>query len=354
MTLPLPSPTAVWPPDELEAQPRCPMCAGTARQLLHTGLTDRLFRCAPGTWTVVQCQACRTAYLDPRPDAQSIAKAYTSYFTHDAAGSAQPASGLRHWLRREVNGWRNRQWHTDLQPASRRGGWWVSLAWPLPSLVRHQMRNLPHTPPRSGARLLDVGCGSGAFLVLARAAGWSVQGLDFDPVAVQGARRQGLEVHHGGLEQVANQQDSYDWITCSHVIEHVHEPVQWLRGMYALLRPGGTLWLQTPNIDSWGYREFGADWRALDPPRHLSIAPVDGLCDTLRKVGFDPRPQGLSPVLALAEFNASRALQQGGNGMAPFRWTQWPGLRYLMAALVQSARPGHAEFITIVAQKPHA
>ena len=54
------------------------------------------------------------------------------------------------------------------------------------------------------------------------------------------------------------------------------------RGMYALLRPGGTLWLQTPNIDSWGYREFGADWRALDPPRHLCLFQVQGLCDTLR------------------------------------------------------------------------
>ena len=354
MTLPHPTSTAIWPPDELEAQPTCPMCAHAQRHRVHVGLTDRLFRCAPGSWTMYQCQACHTAYLDPRPDAQSIGKAYSSYFTHDTTHGTTSTSGLRHWVRRELNGWRNRQWHMDLRPAAQHGGWWVPLAWPLPSLLRHQMRDLPRTPPRPGARLLDVGCGSGAFLMLARAAGWLVQGVDFDPVAVQGARQQGLEVHHGGLEQLTHQQESYDWITCSHVIEHVHEPVQWLRGMYALLRPGGTLWLQTPNIDSWGYREFGADWRALDPPRHLSITQVDGLCDTLRKVGFDPRPQGLSPVLALAEFNASRALRCGGDGMAPFRWTQWPGLRYLMAAFVQSARPSHAEFITIVARKPSA
>jgi hypothetical protein len=54
----------------------------------------------------------------------------------------------------------------------------------------------------------------------------------------------------------------------------------------ALLAPGGRLWLETPNIDSYGYREFGPHWRGLEAPRHLVMFGPRSLEIALRRAGF--------------------------------------------------------------------
>ena len=343
-----------WPTADLEAVTQCPFCGTSERTHLHTGLMDKLFLTAQGKWDQYQCLLCKTAYLDPRPTPESIGRAYSTYYTHDTAASAPAQPGFRTWLHTERNSWRHRHWHMALQPQSRWRGWWIPLAWPLRSLLANQMRHLPQRPPRPGAHLLDVGCGSGEFLHLARAAGWTVQGVDFDPVAVEVARRLNLDVRHGGLESASPPSQGYDCITCSHVVEHVHQPVQWLRGMYALLRPGGTLWIQTPNIESWGHREFGVDWRGLEPPRHLAIPTAAGLCACLETIGFTVRSENLTPILALSVYAASGALRAGGNATARQSWKQLLRPRYVLAALRQTWQPTHAEFITLVATKASA
>jgi hypothetical protein len=73
--------TSVWPPEALEAVPSCPACGSRERALLHSGLRDRLYG-APGTWRLWSCGCCGSAFLDPRPDLESIGRAYVDYFTH--------------------------------------------------------------------------------------------------------------------------------------------------------------------------------------------------------------------------------------------------------------------------------
>src|ERR1700730_4983745 len=67
-----------WPAEELEAVDRCPLCGCADRIALHLDLTDRVFFCAPGTWSLYRCGGCEGAYLDPRPTSESIARAYRS------------------------------------------------------------------------------------------------------------------------------------------------------------------------------------------------------------------------------------------------------------------------------------
>ena len=343
-----------WPTADLEAVTQCPFCGNRERTPLHRGLTDSLFHNAEGKWNQYQCQSCKAAYLDPRPTPESIGKAYATYFTHNDAAHSTPNSGLRRWLHTERNSWRNRHWHMALEPQSSWRGWWIPMVGPLRSLIVNQMRHLPQHLPRPGAHLLDVGCGSGDFLRLARAAGWTVQGVDFDPVAVQVAHRLDLDVRHGGLERAEPPPGGYDCITCSHVIEHVHDPVQWLRDMHALLRPNGTLWIQAPNIDSWGYHEFGADWHSLDAPRHLAIPTVAGLRSCLEALSFTVSVEKLTPILALSVYVASDTLRQGGDATAPQNWKKLLRPRYALAAIRQTWQPTHAEFITLVATKASA
>ena len=71
-----------WPDNELELLKYCPVCGSRERELLHTGLRDRVFGVAPGDWTLHRCLECQSAYLDPRPTLATIGQAYTNYYTH--------------------------------------------------------------------------------------------------------------------------------------------------------------------------------------------------------------------------------------------------------------------------------
>ena len=89
-----------WPPGGLERVHQCPACAGTERELLHAGLTDRLFGCAAGTWSLWRCATCGSAYLDPRPTQETILLAYGEYFTHDDARRSSGRLGSADFARR--------------------------------------------------------------------------------------------------------------------------------------------------------------------------------------------------------------------------------------------------------------
>lgn len=349
-----------WPAEDLEALGHCPVCLGRERSLLHTELTDRLFGCAPGLWQLHSCTACEVAYLDPRPSPASIGRAYQTYFTHtEASVSVESIANkkptlqqkLRTWVLAGLNDFRNARWGMQLQPSSPWGRPVVAGIWPLRNLLVAHMRNLPRRPPYPGARLLDVGCGSGAFLDLARSAGWNAQGVDFDPLAVAAARGRGLDVRCGGLEQMADQIGSFDYVTCSHVIEHVHTPAQWIKDMHSLLRPQGKLWLQTPNIASRGHVRYGPDWRGLEPPRHLILFTPAALTKLVQENGFRAQQLPMPLLMAIPVYDMSRKLRTGAPRRDGFAWFSLLHIPSLWDASMQSLQPKQAEFITIEATR---
>jgi len=140
--------------------------------------------------------------------------------------------------------------------------------------------------PMPGARLLDVGCGAGEFLAHARVLGWNVTGLEVDPGAAKLAATLGIEVVQAPLEHAGIPSTSFDAVTMNHVIEHLHDPEATLREVHRVLRPGGVLWLATPNIDSPLLRRIGARWRGLEPPRHLLLFNRRALSAMLEAAGF--------------------------------------------------------------------
>jgi 2-polyprenyl-3-methyl-5-hydroxy-6-metoxy-1,4-benzoquinol methylase len=135
-------------------------------------------------------------------------------------------------------------------------------------------------------RLLEVGCGNGSRLLDLQKRGWVVEGQEIDPQAASYARSKGLHVHEGSLDHAGLPDASYEVILLSHVLEHVHRPVEILRECGRLLKPGGRLVLSTPNIESLGHRIYKRDWLALDPPRHLVIHSRRSLERVLRDAGF--------------------------------------------------------------------
>lgn len=337
-----------WPVDGLEPVTNCPVCDSDTRELLHKDLTDRVFFCAPGKWNMYRCKSCASAYLDPRPNTETIGLAYQRYFTHDKAPAFTSLSFLGKLRRRFSNGYRNHRYGTRDYPASNIG---IFAAYLMPNgraVIDAGMRHLPKLSSKK--RLLDLGCGNGAFLLRARSANWDVVGVDFDASAVKSACSQGLDVRLGGVESLDPSIEQFDVITLAHVIEHVHHPVQVLQACYRLLKPGGYLWIETPNIASEGHRLFGANWRGLEPPRHLVIFNLESLCNALISASFnDVKIQPYRPLCGNI-FNASKAISEGSD---PYLESRRYGQSVLVKEAERIARHDSArrEFITVKAWK---
>ena len=276
--------TGAWPPADLEHVERCPVCGSSSRRLLRDGLRDVVYGTAPGQWAFQQCGDCSCAYLDPRPDAASIGRAYAEFYTHEAA-PAQPIArsrGLRQAIR---NGYINSRLSTRLSPAVPFAAWIASL---FPSRKREYDFALRGLPPlgASGGSVLDVGCGNGDFLVTAAALGWEAWGVEADSVAAAHARTRGIRIVGGGIEDADLPQNRFDVVTLCHAIEHFADPVAALRKVAATLKPGGRLWLATPNLESEALAAFGDQWIGFDVPRHLVLFNRRSLLRLLDAAGF--------------------------------------------------------------------
>jgi SAM-dependent methyltransferase len=194
-----------------------------------------------------------------------------------------------------------------------------------------------------GARLLDVGCGNGDFVRHMRWAGWDASGQEIDPEAAAFAREAGAPVTSETIDELAaDRPGAYDAVTMSHVIEHIHSPVAFLRSARTLLKPGGRIWVATPNLGSAGHREYGRDWMALDPPRHLVLFTRDSLRRALLDSGFHdvtfPMPWSGGGDIRLR----SEILRDGRRPTMTERGTAGPDLRALV-------RPGDAEELVALA-----
>lgn len=339
-----------WPDNELELLKYCPVCGSRERELLHTGLKDRVFGVAPGDWTLHRCLECQSAYLDPRPTTANIGRAYTNYYTHQANYHpiVRRIGALRTFLHDALNGYRNYAYGLNRQPALSLGRWLVPFLPSLKAAVDAECRHLAQ--PISNGLLLDVGCGNGSFLCIAREIGWQVHGLDMDPKAVAAARLSGLDVQCGSIELLSHEVKNYDVITLSHVIEHVHDPLDLLSQLYRLLKPGGVLWIETPNLESLGYSRYKSNWRGLEPPRHLVIFNSISLINALSNVGFISIKQRWRGLTAIAIFAVSDAMKNN-QALEKASRRGKPKLVECMAELLEMLMPSKREFITITAIK---
>ena len=266
--------------------PQCILCGSDGR-LLHSNQSDRLFGAA-GLWDFKMCpnRKCGLVWLDPMPLGADIGKAYANYYTH-AAHSTAGSVGLRAKIRglMQRGYWANEYgYETGSQPSLARSlGKLLNLSPIHRREADADVRCLPAVPQ---GRLLDIGCGSGEWLLTMRERGWSVEGCDFDKFAVEAARQRGLKVKCGSLEDQNYPDNSFDAVTLSHVIEHVPDPVRVLGECARILRPGGKLVLLTPNASSLGHRVFGEAWRGLEPPRHLHLFSIKSMHRMLSLAGF--------------------------------------------------------------------
>jgi 2-polyprenyl-3-methyl-5-hydroxy-6-metoxy-1,4-benzoquinol methylase len=117
--------------------------------------------------------------------------------------------------------------------------------------------------------ILDIGCGTGAFLNTMKEAGWDITGLEPDSTA----RTKAAELYNiqpqepGKLFELTPA--SFNAITMWHVLEHVHELHAYIKQIEKLLAPGGKAFIAVPNYTSKDADIYKEHWAAYDVPRHL-------------------------------------------------------------------------------------
>lgn len=123
-----------------------------------------------------------------------------------------------------------------------------------------------------GGSILDVGCASGVFLSKAADAGWQVTGVEPSEILYREAL--GRLAGRGtvlplSLEESNLKEEQFDAITLWDVLEHVVDPAETMQRCQSLLRPGGCLFLNVPDLDSFEARALGKRWPLL-LPEHLN------------------------------------------------------------------------------------
>ena len=148
--------------------------------------------------------------------------------------------------------------------------------------VRRRLRLLAAAlPGKEGGRLLDIGCGDGAFLLAARTAGWNVAGTERSPAL---ARSAGLEVHEDISLLMGGAQ--FDCVTMWHTLEHMTDVPSMLQNIAMLLKPEGVLIIAVPDFGGLQGRLFRENWLHLDVPRHLYHFDAGALDFCLDTAGF--------------------------------------------------------------------
>jgi len=140
--------------------------------------------------------------------------------------------------------------------------------------------------PRPG-RVLDVGCNAGELLGLLKEIGWTVAGVEASPGPASFARaRVDAPVWQGDAEVAIPEEERFDLITMTHVLEHMPHPGRLLDRLRRALRPGGALLIEVPNADDALIGLWGGYYRPLCPGDHVSFFDERSLRRLLDEHGF--------------------------------------------------------------------
>ena len=213
----------------------CPICAS---DLIQEQLSAKDYTVSQKQFSIWQCNACTVRFTQDVPGQDAIGEFYASenYISHSDTKKGI-INSLYHLVRKRTLGSKRR-------------------------LVINEVGMLK-------GEILDIGCGTGAFLNTMKEAGWFINGLEPDALA----RTKAVElydIHPQSSEKLFDLKPSTcNAITMWHVLEHVHELHACIKKIGELLAPNGKLFIAVPNYTSTDAEIYEAYWAAYDTPRHL-------------------------------------------------------------------------------------
>lgn len=155
-------------------------------------------------------------------------------------------------------------------------------------------------PYRRTGRMLDIGCGDGHFLEVAKRKGWEVYGTEYGEDAVRPAQAKGVHMHNGLIQSFQLASD-FDVITSFEVLEHITDGKEHAPVIHRLLRNGGLFYFTTPNFNAMSRRWLGGKWKIIEYPEHLTYYTAQTIHRLLTGAGLK-RVQILSTGITLRTF----------------------------------------------------
>jgi SAM-dependent methyltransferase len=232
----------------------CPVCDSGHYVVLYEPWVDvtdpaLLYGAASGiqgTQRLVRCAGCGMIYENPRYPEDLILRGYTS--SNEAGHDSQHGMRVASFLK--------------------------------------ALERLSAFIPAPGARVLDVGTAGGAFLEAAEQFGYHAVGMEPSQYLVERARTRGLTVEQGTIDNHKFPAGGFDMVTLWDVIEHLVDPKKALRQIARLLKPGGILLINFPDIGTWQARFAGRRfwWILSVHLHHFTRRTVEDIC---RRTGFE-------------------------------------------------------------------
>lgn len=252
----------------------CDLC-GAVTTLPYLKLVDH------SPFALVKCSSCGLIFLDPRPDPVEINNHYSAdYYTSHPP--EHTGSVVRNKLKKLAYSSRCNE------PTQWRGIRQVVM--PVARSIIGWRANR-RVPPLSKGRLLDVGCGNGEQAAWLRdnLPGWEVEGVEINKFAAGLAESLfSLKVYQGHLPDLDLPSESYDMVSFWHSLEHTFSPTANMKVAHRVLRRGGWVGIEVPDIYSWEARLAKEGWYHLAVPFHLYHFTLTTLEDLLKRTGFLP------------------------------------------------------------------
>lgn len=285
----------------------CPACG--SRKIQHQ-LEARDHTVSGENFGIWSCTECSLRFTQDIPDAQHIGQYYQSesYISHTNTRKGL-VNTLYHWVRRYTLG--------------------------------SKRRLLVNLSGKSSGKLLDYGCGTGAFAATMQQAGWQVLGLEPDAGARAQASLAGVD---NGAPEMLFELDaaSFDVITLWHVLEHVHRLHDVVQALVRALKPDGLLLIAVPNYSALDAAHYGEHWAAWDVPRHLYHFSPDAMQRLLSKHGLSMVQQRAMPFDA---FYVSMLSEKYRHGRLRLMAAAWTGFRSWWRAMGHPDRSSSVIYI---------
>lgn len=138
----------------------------------------------------------------------------------------------------------------------------------------------------SGGTLLDIGCGPGFFLE-SLSSNWNASGIDISAFACDAAARRHNPVSRGLFAPARFEPESFDAVTLWNMLEHFNDPLESLKGISSIMKPGGVCGIYTCNAESLFARLCGKYWHLFIIPEHLYYFSRRTLDRLLHEAGFE-------------------------------------------------------------------
>lgn len=241
----------------------CPLCDAKNTGFVFQVKDDSISQTSFG---VMQCESCTCRFTENPPNQNEIGQYYESevYISH-----SDTQKGLI-----------NRLYHLVRKRSLIRKRKLVEL-----HTKENVIQEVSKASPQS--TILDIGCGTGAFLNEMQKNGWQTIGLEPDEKArkIANEKYQVVAAHPEKLFTLTS--DAVDAVSMWHVLEHVHEVHRYLAKIRELLKENGILIIAVPNYTSFDATYYQEKWAAYDVPRHLYHFSPQSMQRLLQEHGFE-------------------------------------------------------------------